>query len=568
MGAVMRKIREFTLIFGWLFLCSVCFGYSGGSGTASDPCQISSSNDLLELAADTGNYDKFFILTANIDMQGQVFTTAIIAPDNDGVIPGFQGTAFAGLFDGRGHKIMNFTIDGQSNDFLGLFGQVGSGAVNNLGLENCTVLYTYDSEFIGGLAGYNYEASISHCSMSGDVIGESESANIGGLIGFNFKGVIDRCYSEGNVGGMIDGAACGGLIGLNSLDGVITHCYATGDVAGDFGVGGLCGDNGGTIIDCYAEGNVTGSDMSWFLGGLCGTNFGSVQSSSASGSVTSGYYSSAIGGLCGLVSAFDGIMNSYATGPVTVGAGSEKIGGFCGENDFGVIANSYSTGVVSGGDFSDLVGGFCGFQSDSEIHNSFWDVESSTMGVGYNLDPDYPGIIINVFGLSTGQMQMQSTFTDYGWDFAYETANGMDDTWRMCEDGIGYSKLTWQSATGDLDCPEGVGSEDLDIMAYCWLSVVRTTADINDDNAVNLADFFLLARYWQAVGCGLCGGADVTGDGNVDDADLIKIAEQWLALENAECGIADLNADDKIDLKDVAIFAQHWLEGDPGSGVE
>ena len=53
--------------------------YSGGSGTAGAPYQIATKADLLALAANTGDYGKCFILTADINMEGQVFTKAIIA---------------------------------------------------------------------------------------------------------------------------------------------------------------------------------------------------------------------------------------------------------------------------------------------------------------------------------------------------------------------------------------------------------------------------------------------------------------------------------------------------------
>ncbi|HDM78965.1 MAG TPA: hypothetical protein ENG51_21270, partial [Deltaproteobacteria bacterium] len=57
--------------------------YSGGTGEPNDPYQIADANDLLELADTTTDYDKCFILTADINMQGQVFTTSIIAADTD-----------------------------------------------------------------------------------------------------------------------------------------------------------------------------------------------------------------------------------------------------------------------------------------------------------------------------------------------------------------------------------------------------------------------------------------------------------------------------------------------------
>ena len=97
---------------------SSAFGtYSGGSGTTGDPYKIATKADLLALAANTADYGKCFILTADIDMEGQVFTTAIIAPDTVAG-SGFSGTSFMGTFDGNGHKISYFTINGGSNWFL------------------------------------------------------------------------------------------------------------------------------------------------------------------------------------------------------------------------------------------------------------------------------------------------------------------------------------------------------------------------------------------------------------------------------------------------------------------
>jgi hypothetical protein len=85
---------------------SLSFGYSGGTGEPNAPYQIADANDLLALSANTGDYDKSFIMTADINLDpnlpgGQVFTTAVIAPNLYGI------PAFSGVFDGAGHKIIN-----------------------------------------------------------------------------------------------------------------------------------------------------------------------------------------------------------------------------------------------------------------------------------------------------------------------------------------------------------------------------------------------------------------------------------------------------------------------------
>jgi hypothetical protein len=67
------------------FLIAVCFlsfpayaKYGGGSGTAEDPYQIATAEDLMLLGDSPEDYDKHFILTADIDLDpnlpnGKVF---------------------------------------------------------------------------------------------------------------------------------------------------------------------------------------------------------------------------------------------------------------------------------------------------------------------------------------------------------------------------------------------------------------------------------------------------------------------------------------------------------------
>ena len=81
-----------------------------GGGTASDPYQIGTKAELLYLAKSTQYYDKYFILTAEIDLAGESFTTAVIRPDVT-IGGSFDGTEFTGSFDGDGHVIRNLTID-------------------------------------------------------------------------------------------------------------------------------------------------------------------------------------------------------------------------------------------------------------------------------------------------------------------------------------------------------------------------------------------------------------------------------------------------------------------------
>jgi hypothetical protein len=248
--------------------------YSGGAGTEADPYQIATKQDLLDLGTTTADYDKYFILTADIDLVGETFTTAVIAPDTDNASDDFKGAEFTGSFDGNGHVIRNLTIDtdGAENDCLGLFGKLGSGAnVTSLGVKDFVISWNSISKFVGGLCGYNFSGTVTQCYATGSASGGSY---VGGLCGKNDSGTISKCYATASAsGGRYWDYYVGGLCGQNL--GALSTCYATGSVYGHGYAGGLCGGNAekATILDCYATGKVEGT---YHCGGFCGTNSGSI----------------------------------------------------------------------------------------------------------------------------------------------------------------------------------------------------------------------------------------------------------------------------------------------------
>jgi hypothetical protein len=212
--------------------------YSGGTGEPNDPYRIATAADLIALGETPEDYDKHFLLTADIDLDPnlpgrKVFDRAVIAPDTDSESEGFQGTAFSGAFDGNGHTVSHLTVAGK--DYAGLFGQIGwpRGVVKNVGVVDVNV------------TGSGY------C--------------VGGLVGDN-SGTVTHCYSTGIVSGV---ASVGGLVGFNG--GSVTDCYSTGAVSGSGGVGGLVGSNSGTVTNCYSAGAVSATGQDWrTIGGLVG----------------------------------------------------------------------------------------------------------------------------------------------------------------------------------------------------------------------------------------------------------------------------------------------------------
>lgn len=265
-----KKWNVSLIISACLFNISAYAQYSGGSGTVDDPYQIATAEDLIALGEITEDYDKYFILTANIDLDPnlpgrKVFDTAVVAPDTDSVNNNnFEGTSFAGVFDGGGNVIKNLSIDcaGANNDYLGLIGNVSyNGTIKNLGIENASIKGGDNSWYLGGLCGYNAggrydndEGSINNCYTTGKVTGDRL---VGGLCGYN-NGSINNCYSTSIVE---NGDYIGGLCGSNY--GSIVNCYSIGQVNSDGPLGGFCGSNSyGGVTNCFWDIETSGQIVS------------------------------------------------------------------------------------------------------------------------------------------------------------------------------------------------------------------------------------------------------------------------------------------------------------------
>jgi hypothetical protein len=205
---------------------------------------------------------------------------------------------------------------------------------------------------------------IERCYAAGNVNGDN---NVGGLVGEN-SGTVINCYSNSVVGGQGDGS--GGLVGEN--DGKIMACYSNSNVNGDVAVGGLAGRNSdGQAANCYAMGSVSGL---WYVGGLVGSN--------------------------------------------TRSGGRHE----------GTIENCYSVTAVLGGY---QTGGLVGNNLNREIIGCFWDIETSGKNTSYGGE-----------GRTTSEMQTAGTFLEAGWDFVDESINGIYDIWRIT--GQDYPRLWWE----------------------------------------------------------------------------------------------------------------------------
>lgn len=102
--------------------------YSGGSGTPSDPYLISSAEDMRILANSSGDWNKSFRLTEDVDLGGSEENQW--TPIGIGSVFSTNSSPFSGTFDGDGHRISGFYINAPDSNSQGLFGNLGrSGTV-------------------------------------------------------------------------------------------------------------------------------------------------------------------------------------------------------------------------------------------------------------------------------------------------------------------------------------------------------------------------------------------------------------------------------------------------------
>ena len=448
-----------------LVLTNIASGkYSGGTGEPNDPYLIETPNDLNSIGLDPCDWDKYFLLTADINLgvyTGEQFNMI-------GYWTFSESQAFTGVFDGNGHTISNFRYDSSSTHSVGIFGYINdaNAEVRSLGIVEPNV--------------------------------HTEGIILGSLAGYVEGGAIVGCFVEG------------------------------GSVGGFKYVGALVGYNGGRITDCHAKSRVTATHVD--VGGLVGYNdYGTITNCDSAGNVEGEGWD--VGGLVGNLS-HGNMINCYSTADCN---GEGEVGGLVGLNYYSSIVNSYSTGNVSG---TYGVGGLVGWDNDGSYTKCFWDsdINPDVNGIGNTTDP-------NVIGESTANMKIQSTFTNRNWDFVGEIANGYEDMWRMCVDGVNYPKLSWEFlGYGDLTCPDGVDFIDYSVLANEWL-LERLEQDYNSDGRVNFKDWAIFADNW---------------DGSYTE--LPPFVACWLGRSARIADIAPSGGDDFVDWRDLTILAMHWLD--------
>ena len=275
--------------------CTAAASFSGGAGTAGDPFQVATAEELSLIGADSTLWDDHFVQTADIDL-----AACLWRPIGDATTP------FVGSFDGAGFSISNLYFDDAGARDVGMFGVTFAPneiVITDLHLVGVNIRALGN---VGAIAGTN-GGILTRSSASGVVIGGAEvnkNGIIGGLVGENGRrgdgvrppALISYSLSQVNVTS-VGGRFVGGLVGYNRMNSSIIDSYARGTVTGaaidvDFGAvdatAGFAGYNGinSTIGTSYATGATTSNGLS--LAGFLGEN----DTASPPGVVTASFWDS------------------------------------------------------------------------------------------------------------------------------------------------------------------------------------------------------------------------------------------------------------------------------------
>lgn len=257
--------------------------------------------------------------------------------DLDGATWAIPSGTFEGTFIGNGHTISNFTIQPDSwTQYVGFFGK-NSGDISDLTLANVTLRYsmTDAGSYYGILAGYNY-GDITNCHVSGTISvstgGSSAAYDVGGMFGDN-DGTMDRCSAAVEI---------------------TASAYKTkGNSTFNILCGGLVGRLDGDISNSFATGNVSaGATNGARAGGFIGAGEGKLENCYATGNA---YASASLGNS---IVAAGGFMSGYSN-----------------EDGNGYVKNCFATGNATGS----YAGGFAAMHSSNAVIENCYFAEEATV---------------------------------------------------------------------------------------------------------------------------------------------------------------------------------------------
>jgi len=382
------KIRKIISLSLAVVLTSYSFSQTAvapaiGDGTAENPYQISSLENLYWLSLYAVNWSLHYVQTTDINASS---TSGWDDGSGWDPIGDYTGLHFSGSYNGNGHKIIGLYINRYSNH-QGFFGYIQGGNISNLVLTDLNIT-GFDNT--GGIAALIGNAEINNCCCTGTINGNNY---VGGLAGKIDNSIINNCFSTCNVQGL---NYVGGLIGSSSYS-TLNNCYNSGNIVSSSSyVGGLTGEHsfGSSIINCYNTGNISGN---YRIGGLAGYAASAGVNKSYSTGIITGI--SMKGGLIGTHNNDVSITNSFWD---TETSGQSASAGGTGKTTAQMKNIETYTDVTTEG--LSEAWDFIGTPNNDAGIEDFW-------GINASINSGYPFLFWQCCGTSAGEVHPSLTDT-------------------------------------------------------------------------------------------------------------------------------------------------------------
>lgn len=369
--------------------------------------------------------------------QGAVKNLSVLAgnftgKDNVGAVAGVNKGTISDITT-YGNTV---TSDGHAGGLVGTNEKIikDSTSVSN-------VIANSQEAMAGGIAGINAKGAVIDNSESNSAVAGSKatSSGLGGVAGVN-KGTLSKVDNLGVTNGGDSGSsAVGGIAGINT--GSIENAYNESFVTGGEKTGGLVGINekSGSLVNAANAGRVEGKgaaqDAAQEIGGLVGDNDGSILNGRNGGNVTGTTY---VGGIVG-ANREDSTLTDIINDTSIMIKGTTYVGGIAGQNAGRIIdtevSRTLSDGVVEG---VENVGGIAG-KNTGYIENPH-----NNISLRINKDALKDGKTAQYFGGVAGINEQEGTIGN-ATNLADVTAEGATYVGGI----VGYNKGTLLNLSGN-----------------------------------------------------------------------------------------------------------------------
>ena len=326
-------------------------------------------------------------------------------------------------FDGNGHKITGLWCN-STRDNTGLFSCFANGYIKNLTVETAKGKQVKGGNYTGIIIGKLINGEMTNCKVTGNL---ADGTPVGGLMGKLDGGKVSRCQADVTIN----------VTGDNSY------------------IGGLIGEQNGEVDQCLSYGTLTATGMTSYVGGLVGlSNSGSSITNSYSSAITNSSLSAA-----GIVAYNYGVVdkcyavgnvysNNYGAGVVGYNDGAGAVVKNCVAMNNKLDVTFESQSAQSGGYGQRIIGGIKNSAPAPEMNN----YALKTMQVSVNNVPQkvYDDIM-NGTAKTAALLKAKATYQELGWDF--------NSIWKI-EEGTSYPYQVEKVNVADQDEPDNPDQPD------------------------------------------------------------------------------------------------------------